>query len=80
MCAVPLSISLSIYLSTIFKRVSTKPLLRPGWHQVVVQWSTNSSIYWPKLISASKKTEFNNSRNSCARIILVQQGWVVIAE
>ena len=76
MCAVPLSISLSIYLSTIVKRVSTKPPLMPGWHQVVVLWSTNSSIYWPKLISASKKPEFNNSRNSRVIIILVRQGWV----
>ena len=32
----------SVYLSTVFQKVSTKPLLRPGWRQVVVQWSTNS--------------------------------------
>ena len=27
------------------KYISKKPLLRPGWHQVVVQWSTAIHVY-----------------------------------
>ena len=71
------SICLSVFLSTLFQIVSTKSVLRSGWHQVVDKQlytctlSVGFCSAWPKPISASKKLKLYNFRNSCLRIILV---------
>ena len=62
-------------LCSISSQVSTKPLLRPGWHQEVVQYSTYMQLYmctmsvqscsaWPKSIWMSFKTPATAVRDS----------------
>jgi hypothetical protein len=45
---------------------STKPLLRPGWRQVVVQWTSNSCT--------CLHSELCNFHNSCLKIAQVENG------
>jgi hypothetical protein len=59
------------YLSVLLQKLSRKPLLRPGWHQVLVQLSTNSCNLivqccsaWPKTICLEIYDQTSQKRGS----------------